>query len=275
VRLRLVASILALGAATAVAVPAAVFGASSPGTTLTVKLTGGVEVPKGAPAGQGTAAITVGATKVCWKFSGLKGIDTPLAAHIHKGPAGTSGAVVVPFGGAFKMAGCTTAPAAVTKAILASPTGYYVNVHTKKFPGGAIRAQLATFAVKMSGAAETPAGAPAGRGMAAISVSGTSVCWSFIGLTGIDAPLAAHLHKGPAGTAGPVVVPFGGAFQPTGCATASAALTKAILANPNAYYVNVHTKKFPGGALRGQLGKSRTTSGSSSADDGGYGGYGG
>jgi hypothetical protein len=28
-----------------------------------------------------------------------------------------------------------------------------------------------------------------------------------------------------------------------------------IVANPSAYYVNVHTAEFPGGAVRGQLAK--------------------
>jgi hypothetical protein len=252
------------GAAAAAFVPAAVLAGGTAGTTLTVKLTGGVEVPKGAPAGHGTAAITINGTKVCWKFSGLTGIDKPTAAHIHKGAAGTAGPVVVPFGAAFKPTGCMATTAALAKAILAAPSSYYVNVHTAKFPGGAVRAQLATFTVKMSGNVEVPKGAMGGHGTAAISVSGTSVCWTFIGLTGIDKPLAAHIHKGAAGTAGPVVVPFGAAFQPSGCTTTSAAIAKAILAAPSAYYVNVHTKKFPGGALRGQLGKSSASMGGGS-----------
>jgi len=277
VRMRILAA--AVVAAAAAFVPATVMAgrtaSTSTGTTLTVKLSGAAETPKGAPAGTGTAAISITGTKVCWRFSGLTGIDKPTAAHIHKGAAGTAGPVVVPFGAAFKPTGCTTTTAAVAKAILATPTGYYVNVHTAKFPGGAVRAQLATFAVKMSGSVETPAGAPSGHGTAAISVSGASVCWSFIGLTGIDKPTAAHIHKGAPGTAGPVIVPFGGAFQPSGCTTTTAAIVKAILAKPGDYYVNVHTAQFPGGAVRGQLGKASSTSSSSSSNGGyGNGGYG-
>jgi len=243
-----------VGVAAVVAlVPAAVLGAGTAGTTLIVKLSGGVEVPKGAPAGHGTAAVTITGSKVCWSFSGLTGIDKPTAAHIHKAAAGKSGPVVVPFGGAFKPSGCTTTTPSIAKAILAGPTGYYVNVHTAKFPGGAVRAQLATFAVRMSGNVEVPKGAPSGSGTAAVSISGTSVCWSFIGLTGIDPPTAAHIHKAAAGKSGPVVVPFGGAFKPSGCTTTTAAIAKSIVAAPGSFYVNVHTAKFPAGAVRAQL----------------------
>jgi CHRD domain len=278
VRMRILAA--AVVAAASAIVPATVMAgrtaSTAAGTTLTVKLTGAAETPKGPSTGKGTAAITINGAKVCWKFSGLTGIDKPTAAHIHKGAPGTSGPVVVPFGAAFKAAGCTTTTATIAKAILAAPSSYYVNVHTAKFPGGAVRAQLATFTVKLTGAAETPPGATAGHGTAAISISGTSVCWAFIGLAGIDKPTASHIHKGAPGTSGPVLVPLGAAFQASGCTTTTTAIAKAILAKPAAYYVNVHTAKFPGGAVRGQLGKSSSSSSSSSSSNGGYGngGYG-
>jgi hypothetical protein len=65
--------------------------------------------------------------------------------------------------------------------------------------------------------------------------------------------LAAHIHKGKAGVAGPIVVPFGKVFRAKGCTTTTAAIAAAIQRNPGAYYVNVHNAKYPGGALRGKL----------------------
>jgi CHRD domain len=72
---------------------------------------------------------------------------------------------------------------------------------------------------------------------------------------------AGHIHVGPAGVAGPVVVTlFTGSFTGTdavdGCAQdVDRGLIKAIRKDPSAYYVNVHsTPDFPGGAVRGQLG---------------------
>ena len=104
----------------------------------------------------------------------------------------------------------------------------------------------------LTGRAETPKADPDGRGTAEIKITGRRVCWE-IRVSKIGKPLAAHIHKGKPGAAGPVVVPLGGVFKAKGCTTASAAVARAILAKPRAYYVNVHNAKYPNGAVRGQL----------------------
>jgi CHRD domain len=77
--------------------------------------------------------------------------------------------------------------------------------------------------------------------------------------SGIDGTVvAAHIHVAPAGAPGPVVIPlFSGAFDGTDatrdCVSANG-LADEIIANPSAYYINVHSTVFPPGAVRDQLG---------------------
>ena len=89
-------------------------------------------------------------------------------------------------------------------------------------------------------------------GTAEIKITGRQVCWE-IKVARVQTIVAAHIHKGRPGTAGPVVVPFGKVFKAKGCTTTTAASAAAIQKTPAAYYVNVHNAKYPGGALRGQL----------------------
>lgn len=104
----------------------------------------------------------------------------------------------------------------------------------------------------LTGKAETPKGDPDGRGTAEVKITGRKVCWE-IKVSGVQRIVAAHIHKGRPGSAGPVVVPFGKVFKAKGCTTTTAAIAAAIEKTPSAYYVNVHNAKYPAGALRGQL----------------------
>jgi hypothetical protein len=128
----------------AIGAPIAV-GASTAETELYADLSGAAETPPGAPNGKGTAEVKLDPAtgRVCWEFRALSRLEgKPLAAHIHKGKAGTAGDIVVPFGDTYKRKGCTTAAKKVIKAILAKPGNYYVNVHTEKYPAGVVRGQL-------------------------------------------------------------------------------------------------------------------------------------
>jgi hypothetical protein len=131
-----------VAAVCAVALPAVALAARQAKVSLDATLSGLKEAPKASATGKGYADIDITGGKVCWKFT-YSGIGAPKAAHIHRGKAGVAGPVVVPLGAAFKKSGCTTAPAAVAAAIVRSPGAYYVNIHTAKYPNGAIRGQLA------------------------------------------------------------------------------------------------------------------------------------
>ena len=113
--------------------------------TMKIAMTGGAEVPgPGDTDGAGTANLTFNHDKgeVCYDFT-VSNIDTPTAAHIHEGAVGKAGGPKVPFkavNGAWK--GCVPADKAVIESIMKNPGGFYVNVHNKEFPNGAIRGQL-------------------------------------------------------------------------------------------------------------------------------------
>lgn len=99
-------------------------------------------------------------------------------------------------------------------------------------------------------------GDPDGTGTAKITADATtnSVCYD-ITVQRIATATAAHLHRGSAGVAGPPVVTF---KAPTNgasseCLRVDKALAASIIADPSAFYVNIHTADYPNGAIRGQL----------------------
>jgi CHRD domain len=96
-----------------------------------------------------------------------------------------------------------------------------------------------------------------GLGTFSAVVDSGQLCYG-ITVRDIDAPVAAHIHRGGPNVAGPVVVPL---TQPTDgdpgassdCVAVEDSLLGQMLRRPNRFYVNVHTGPFPNGAVRGQL----------------------
>jgi hypothetical protein len=83
--------------------------------------------------------------KVCYRLHAANVTLPTIAAHIHRGAAGVNGPVVVPFtapGADGNSSGCTASTATLIDEITGKPAGFYVNVHTKEHPAGAIRGQL-------------------------------------------------------------------------------------------------------------------------------------
>lgn len=117
-----------------------------------------------------------------------------------------------------------------------------------------------TLSAHLMGAAEKPsAGDADGMGHATLKVDEdkSQVCYTLM-VEGIAPATAAHIHKGPTGSAGPVALPLtspDAAGRGAGCAAADPATIKDLLANPGGYYVNVHNAEFRAGAIRGQLSK--------------------
>jgi LPXTG-motif cell wall-anchored protein len=126
-------------------------------------------------------------------------------------------------------------------------------------PAPAPAADVMLGATLMGGTNEVPnPGDPDGNGtsMVTLKAATSEVCWD-TKVANITLPAAAsHIHRGAAGVAGPVVVPFTAPDAngvSSGCAKADPALITEIAQNPAGFYVNVHTSDFPAGAVRGQL----------------------
>jgi CHRD domain len=123
------------------------------------------------------------------------------------------------------------------------------------------------FHAELSGAEETPdPGDDNGIGTADLRIDRAerSVCFT-IRVRRIDSVVAAHIHTGGRGVAGPISVELitepmeGRRF--TGCAEdVSRGLIRRIARRPRGFYVNVHTEDYPAGAVRGQVRKGRRDS---------------
>jgi hypothetical protein len=229
-------------------------------------LSGVTEVPgPGDPDGIGAGVMIINGNEVSYEMFVAR-IGAPTAAHIHRGHAGVAGPIVVDLMPSFASGvarGTVTAPAAIISEILASPWNFYVNVHNAEFPAGAVRGQLEsealTFHALMTGEQEVPTPGPAGAtGLGLVRFDGMNVHFR-LATAGVNAPEMAHIHRGAAGVAGPVVIDFTPTFVngfATGTVTASQELINEILANPGDFYINIHNAEFPAGAVRGQLAAS-------------------
>jgi uncharacterized protein (TIGR03437 family) len=218
--------------------------------------------------------------------------------HIHEGEATTNGPVrfdsglsggspqVLSAGAGIVDRDVVTVDPAILKRMIDNPTGFYLNIHTRVNPGGAMRAQLTKLTetlantVTMTIAQEVPAPVNEnGTAQATLTfnptrnaqgqVTGGTVWFTLaydftspVTFTGL------HIHEGPAGAAAGVVINTGLSGSntivsatgkgfiniPVQITTAAqiGALTR-LLANPAGFYVNIHTTVNPGGVIRAQL----------------------
>ena len=152
----------------------------------------------------------------------------------------------------------------VTAACLATLAFGSANAHNGEdhgAPAGAAFAGPEVFTATLLGSNEIgPIGGDTdGFGSARVSIDHATNTIGFeISFVNLSTLTAAHIHAGPAGINGPVVVNFGVPSGVSGAGSfagsvvdADAALINAVTAGN--FYVNLHTSQFAGGALRGQL----------------------
>ncbi len=122
----------------------------------------------------------------------------------------------------------------------------------------AMAAGWTTLVTSMNGDREVPGpGDPDGTGWATVqlNIHQQMVCYE-VSVWDIAPATAAHIHVGRPSVAGPVVIPLDAPTDgdSSNCAAGvDKALIRAIIRNPNLYYVNVHNADYPAGAVRGQL----------------------
>ena len=251
------------------------------GQTLGAVLTGSQEVPPTTSPGFGNATVTFDSTRanitVTITVSNLGAAINNF--HIHENPAGVAGSVVenlIGLGGVFvggTMTGTFPIDPAVAARMVANPANFYVNVHTTQFPGGAVRGQLAfvsggpvNYATELRGSNEVPPNASTAFGSSFLTLDtiNSSLTWE-VNTSGIgnNATLS-HIHRGPAGVSGSVIINFATSASqiPNGRTSGTIDVSSLPAADltalasgstANGYYVNVHSQAFPAGEIRGQL----------------------
>ena len=93
-------------------------------------------------------------------------------------------------------------------------------------------------------------------GSARLEIGGASIRFHIRTSANLGKVVATHLHVGPAGVNGPMAVELNPGFAGDvldGSIPVDSDLAARVLANPSQYYVKLHSRKFPGGAIRGQL----------------------
>ena len=96
---------------------------------------------------------------------------------------------------------------------------------------------------------------PAATGSARLELGGASIRFH-IRAANLGKCVATHLHQGGVGVNGPMAIELNPGFTGDvldGSVPLDSDLSARILANPSQYYVKLHSLKFPGGAIRGQL----------------------
>ncbi len=97
---------------------------------------------------------------------------------------------------------------------------------------------------------------PEGRGLAVLHLEKTAIRFR-IEAHGVGRVTASHIHHGASGVNGPMlweINPGGEGDSTEGeAAGIPPGILRLLAAEPSEFYVKLHTMKFPGGAIRGQL----------------------
>ncbi len=234
--------------------------------TLASTLSGDQETTPTVTGGVGTGTLTVSSPSNAVTGSiSINGL-TATAAHIHLGATGVNGAVIVgltesaPGSGSWAVPPGTIFTQAQADAFASG--GLYFNAHTAENAGGEIRGQIGreVSTAQMTSAQEVPSNASAATGNGLFSFDPLTKKFSArLTLLGMTAT-AAHVHPGTVGNNGAPLFELTQTAPTSGIwvSAADAVLTDAqvTLLNSGGLYFNAHSPTFPGGEIRGQIGRN-------------------
>jgi len=220
-------------------------------------LSGGQEVPAVSTKAEGAMALLLNKKQDRLRFVLQHQVEGATVAHLHLGSAGENGPVAVALPRVDHLsAGNLSITPEQAAALLAGRL--YVNVHSATNTKGEIRGQIlrpgeTVFVATLSGAQEVPPVSTMAAAQATLILGANrDVVRYRITATGIT-PTLAHVHRGIAGTNGPVVKPLN---APAGTvAEGTFPVTAADLEDLSLrrWYVNLHSIANSKGELRGQV----------------------
>jgi hypothetical protein len=224
-------------------------------------LSGGQENPAVRTHAEGAMALILNRKQDRLRFVLQHNVAEATIAHLHAGAAGENGPVAVALPDADRTSvGSVRITAAQAQELLAGRL--YVNVHSKSNGGGEIRGQIlrpgeTVFVASLRGSEEVPPISSAATAQASLILSADRdqirYRVAFAGLT----PTAGHVHRGIAGSNGPVAAALSAAAAGanTGVIEGTFAIDAAGVQDLalRQLYVNLHSDAHAGGEIRGQV----------------------
>jgi hypothetical protein len=115
-----------------------------------------------------------------------------------------------------------------------------------------------TFCVALAGAGtDSDARDPDASGTAVLEFTDATTVQFSVHTKGIGTVIATHVHRGSAGVMGPMAREINPGFEGDSFGGTASGIPPEIVAdilkNPSGFYLKLHSLRYPGGAIRGQL----------------------
>ncbi len=110
-----------------------------------------------------------------------------------------------------------------------------------------------TYKVALNGMNETTPNSSTASGAGVLIFNSSTKIFTLTVTHTLASPAAGHIHKGAAGTSGPVEFSLGNLVSPITYTSVALNATQEADLNAGLYYVNLHSAAFPSGEIRGQI----------------------